>query len=107
MEPYIELSRLVNLERLYKKNLVSIDGIYGSGLRHNDYNANKLKSYYQVNFALARDIDLYKANNINARLSALNILNQKYKIRDGSGIGVESPQYNAGRVFYLTLSKKF
>lgn len=92
---------------LYKKNLVAIDGIYGSGLRHNDYNGNKLKSYYQVNFALARDIDFYKVNNINARLSALNILNQKYKIRDGSGIGVESPQYNAGRVFYLTLSKKF
>ncbi len=82
---------------LWHKNLFSGDIIYGSGLRHGNVNGNKLPSYWQANASFARSFELPKINKIDSRISLLNLLNNKYKIRDGSGIGVGAPQYQNGR----------
>jgi outer membrane receptor protein involved in Fe transport len=40
------------------------------------------------------------------RLDVINLFDDIYQIRSGSGIGVFAPQYGPRRGFYLGLSKK-
>ena len=47
------------------------------------------------------------AGKIDARLSAINVTDRTYELRDGSGIGVGAPQYGPRRGIYLGLSKSF
>jgi len=41
------------------------------------------------------------------RFDAVNVADQIYQIRDGSGIGVFAPQYGPRRGFFAGLSQKF
>jgi outer membrane receptor protein involved in Fe transport len=41
------------------------------------------------------------------RFDCLNILNENYEIRNGSGLGIAAPAYGPRRAFYAGLSVAF
>jgi outer membrane receptor protein involved in Fe transport len=91
----------------------SLDAVFGSGLRRSPDNAiepngEKLPSYTQVNLGLAQDVEGSGVmSGITYRVDILNLFDESYEIRDGTGVGVGAPQFGARRAFYVGLSKSF
>lgn len=83
------------------------DFLYGSGLRKDGVvpNGDHVPGYLQVNFGVSHDFDLGKSGDLTARFDVINLLDKKYEIRDGSGIGVGAPQLGPRRGFFFGLSK--
>jgi outer membrane receptor protein involved in Fe transport len=91
----------------------SFDIIFGSGLRRSpddalEPNGEKLPSYTQVNIGLAQDIETTGAfAGTTVRFDIVNLFDESYEIRDGSGVGVGAPQFGPRRAFYAGISKSF
>jgi hypothetical protein len=94
---------------------VSLDMIYGSGLRADAVSANgdtvpngdHGAPYAQLNAGILHEFKSHgDAKPFTARFTIVNLLDTVYQIRDGSGVGVFAPQYGPRRGFYLGLSKK-
>ncbi|MEO6145925.1 MAG: TonB-dependent receptor, partial [Sulfuriferula sp.] len=85
----------------------SADAIYGSGLRNGFANSGHLPAYTQVNVAVAHTFQTAQLGKLEGRVSILNLFDQSYQIRDGSGIGVGAPQYGPRRAVYFSLDKFF
>ena len=83
------------------------DVLYGSGLRRGFANTEHLPSFVQLNASVARTFKLDGLGKFDVRLSALNLFDRSYQLRDGSGIGVGAPQYAPRRTIYVALSKPF
>ena len=86
---------------------LSADMLYGSGLRNGFANTDHLPSYTQFNAGVARPFDLAMLGSVELRLTAINVFDRIYPLRDGSGIGVGAPQYGPRRGGYIGLTKKF
>jgi len=94
--------------------LFTADLIYGSGLRTGDIqdngvvpNALHTTSYAVVNAGIAHDFKWspdYKPATV--RFDVVNLFDQIYELRTGSGIGEFAPQYGARRGFYVGVSQK-
>lgn len=84
------------------KTNLGFDVLYGSGLRRGEANTLKMPSYSQLNIFAIQNI-----KDFNFRLSVNNVLDKKYALRDGSGIGVKSAQFAMRRSAYLIISKEF
>ena len=97
--------------RIYDTTL-SADLIYGSGLRAGalpDFLPNSLHStpYAVINTGVAHDFQWspdYKP--LTVRFDVVNLFDQIYELRTGTGIGVFAPQYGARRGYYVGLSQK-
>ncbi len=97
--------------RVYDTTLTA-DMIYGSGLRAGDLpdfvpNSLHTTPYAVINAGIAHDFKWssdYKP--LTVRFDIVNLFDQIYELRDGSGIGVFAPQYGARRGYYLGLSQK-
>jgi len=91
----------------------SMDLIFGSGLRRSPDNAvepngEKLPSYTQVNLGIAQDIETTGAfAGTTVRFDIVNLFDDSYEIRDGTGVGVGAPQFGPRRAFYTGISKSF
>ncbi len=86
---------------------LSADMIYGSGLRSGDANIGSVPPYTQFNVGLAREFLLPgDPKPVTVRFDVVNLFDNIYVIRDGSGIGVFAPQFGPRRGFFLGLSKK-
>jgi outer membrane receptor protein involved in Fe transport len=92
----------------------SLDLIFGSGLRRDagngaiEPNGEKLPSYTQVNIGLAQDIETSGAfAGTTVRFDIVNLFDESYEIRDGTGVGVGAPQFGPRRAFYAGVSKSF
>jgi outer membrane receptor protein involved in Fe transport len=83
------------------------DFLYGSGLRADFANSAHLPDYWQINVSANRDVDLPQLGKINVRLALINVTDEVYEIRDGSGIGVGAPQFGPRRGAYLGFTKAF
>lgn len=81
--------------------------IYQSGLRNGFANTGTLPSYTVLNLGATRAFGLAGIGKVEGRVAITNALDRKYKLRDGSGIGVFAPQYGARRGLYAGLSKAF
>ena len=87
---------------------LSADMIYGSGLRDGDANISTVPAYEQFNVGIAREFLLPDdPKPVTVRFDVVNVADQVYFIRDGSGIGVFAPQYGPRRGYFLGVSKKF
>jgi outer membrane receptor protein involved in Fe transport len=93
---------------------LSLDLIFGSGLRRSpqgdvvEPNGEKLPSYTQVNIGIAQDIESQGAlSGTTVRFDIVNLFDESYQIRDGTGVGVGAPQYGPRRAFYAGMSKSF
>jgi len=83
------------------------DVLYGSGLRRGFANTEHLPGYVQVNASVARTFRVDGFGKFDVRVSALNLFDRSYELRDGSGIGVGAPQFAPRRTLYVALSKPF
>jgi outer membrane receptor protein involved in Fe transport len=96
----------------WDNTLVSLDGIYGSGLRQGFANLEHQQPYTQFNFAISRDFSVWpeamwpSAKPLNLRFTVVNVLDTLYQLRSGTGIGEFAPQYGPRRGFFVTLSQK-
>jgi outer membrane receptor protein involved in Fe transport len=91
------------------KTRVSVDMISGSGLRSSGAtpNGSSLPSYEQFNLSLVQKIDTGMWKGIEARLDVINLFDEKYLIRNGSGVGVGAPQYGPRRTILAGLTQRF
>ena len=92
---------------------VTADLIYGSGLRAGDLsdgvapNSLHTTPYAVINTGISHDFKWSPdAKPVTARFDVVNLFDQIYELRDGSGIGVFAPQYGARRGYYAGLSQK-
>ena len=89
---------------------VSGDVIYGSGLRRTPDgaapNSGHLPGYTQVNFSVAHDFEL-PGGPLTVRADLINAFDERYQIRDGSGVGVGAPQYGPRRGIFAGITKAF
>jgi outer membrane receptor protein involved in Fe transport len=86
---------------------LSADAIYGSGLRDGDANISTVPAYTQVNLGIKREFLLPNdPKPMTIRFDVVNLFDNIYEIRDGSGIGVFAPQFGPRRGFFLGISKK-
>ncbi len=85
----------------------SADMLYGSGLRKDGAtpNGDHVPGYVQVNVGASRSFDIGGLKSLTARLDVINLFDEKYEIRDGSGVGVGAPQWGARRGLFFGLSK--
>jgi outer membrane receptor protein involved in Fe transport len=81
-----------------------VNGIWGSGYHFGFANLETQHPYIQVNAAIAHNLWLPKLRDVEGRISVVNLFDHVYLIRQGSGIGVFSPQYGPRRALYFTLT---
>jgi outer membrane receptor protein involved in Fe transport len=80
--------------------LITGDAIWGSGYRRGFANSGELPPILQFDAAVVRSIKLPRLGTVEGRLSVINLFDHSYQIRNGSGIGVFSPQYGPRRAVY-------
>jgi outer membrane receptor protein involved in Fe transport len=99
--------------RIYDTTL-SADMIYGSGLRTGDIEDNNVPPnslhttpYAVINTGIAHDFKWSPDwKPLTVRFDIVNLFDQIYELRTGSGIGEFAPQYGARRGFYVGLSQR-
>ena len=96
---------------------VFADDLYGSGLRQDGDifdaagdavpNGSSVGQYYSLNFGVAERLRLTKKQALTARLDIVNITDNSYPLRTGTGVGVNAAQYGERRGFFGSLSYLF
>jgi hypothetical protein len=94
---------------------VYVDALYGSGLRtdataadgSNIPNGGTVPAYYSVNIGAEQSFKLSKKQLLKARLDVVNLTDNSYELRSGSGVGVNAAQYGARIGFFGSLSYLF
>jgi len=91
----------------WEKFRLSADLLFGSGLRKSVVTPNDshVPGYTQVNLGVSRALDFLGADGLTVRFDVINLFDEKYQIRDGSGVGVGAPQFGPRRGFFVGLSK--
>ena len=93
---------------------LSADFLYGSGLRA-DYhtaiadipNGKALPGYYTFNLSAVQTINTGYIGQTQLRLDVINLLDQKYEIRNGTGVGVGAPQFGLRRTILAGIAQQF
>ena len=84
--------------------------IYGSGLRRDSAdgtpNGDHVPAYTQVNVGASHEFAMPDNLPLTLRFDVVNLFDESYQLRDGSGIGVFAPQYGPRRGYFIGLSKK-
>jgi outer membrane receptor protein involved in Fe transport len=97
---------------------VYMDAIYGSGLRQDGGgdiagtsdpipNGSNVAEYYSINMGVEQDMKLDKTRVLKARLDIVNITDNSYELRSGTGVGVNAPQYGMRRGIFGSLGLAF
>jgi outer membrane receptor protein involved in Fe transport len=90
---------------------VSADLIYGSGLRSTPEgappNSGHLPGYAQVNLGVSHDLDAPRVGQLTLRADVVNLFDNVYQIRNGSGVGVGAPQFGPRRGLFVGVAKPF
>jgi outer membrane receptor protein involved in Fe transport len=88
---------------------VYADILYGSGLRGGFANTHQLQQHYPVNIGYEHvwhpKGDEKRA--VRLRADLVNLFDEKYVIRDGSGIGVGAPQFGERRALFVGVTYAF
>jgi outer membrane receptor protein involved in Fe transport len=99
----------------WNDTLFTADLIYGSGLRIGDLestppvppNSEHATPYAVVNVGVTHDFKWSSdAKPLTVRFDIVNLFDQIYELRTGSGIGEFAPQFGARRGFYLGILQK-
>jgi outer membrane receptor protein involved in Fe transport len=83
--------------------------IYGSGLRQDTDipNGGTVPAYTQVNFSVSRRFENAPGGPVEVSLNLINVFDESYEIRSGSGVGVFAPQFGPRRAVYAGVRKFF
>ena len=96
---------------LWRGTRIGGDLIYGSGLRATGAddapNGVHLPGYAQINLALSHRFENTPGGALELRLDVINVFDEVYKIRDGTGVGVGAPQYGPRRGVFVGVTKSF
>jgi outer membrane receptor protein involved in Fe transport len=87
---------------------LSADLLYGSGLRRDGAtpNGDHVPGYVQVNLGISRPIDVgIMRKPLTLRFDVINAFDEKYEIRDGTGVGVGAPQFGPRRAYFVGISQ--
>lgn len=88
------------------------DALYGTGLRTDGGpipgdlagtpvpNGGNVPQYYTLNMGAEQSFQVGKARSIKARLDVVNVTDNAYELRDGSGVGVNAAQWGARLGFF-------
>ena len=95
--------------------MVYADALYGSGLRTDATdsqgdvipNGGSVPAYYSINVGAEQRFKLTKKKMLKARLDIVNLTDNSYELRDGSGVGVNAAQYGARIGFFGSISYVF
>jgi outer membrane receptor protein involved in Fe transport len=92
------------------KDMAYVDFLYGNGLRRGFANTAKEPEYYPVSIGYQHIFKLDGDTGrqaIKLRFDIVNVFDESYQLRDGSGIGVGAPQFGARRGFFVGLAYDF
>jgi outer membrane receptor protein involved in Fe transport len=94
---------------LWQGTRFSIDVLAGSGLRRNNGSPNggALPSYEQINLGISHKFEIPGTGPVEVRVDLINIFDEVYKIRDGTGVGVGAPQFGPRRTVFAGFKKEF
>ena len=84
--------------------------IFGSGLRAGTDtvpNGAALPNYQQVNLSVVQKVDTGIFKGLELRLDVINLLDLKYQIRNGTGVGVGASQFGPRRAVFAGLTQRF
>ena len=91
--------------------LFSVDLSAASGLRTTlpggPPNGAALPGYQQVNFSIVQPIDTGLYKGLELRFDILNLFDQIYRIRSGTGLGVFAPQFGPRRTILAGVTQRF
>ena len=91
----------------WRANRISLDGIYGSGLREDAPSGvpggQEDKPYTQINLSL--DHQFGGTKGLNVRLDVINLFDSAYTLGGGTGIGINGAQWGPRRSVYVGISK--
>ncbi len=97
--------------RRFGATRVSADLLFGSGLRNTPDgappNSGKLPSYTQVNVAITHEWPRTVLGAVEGRVAIVNLFDETYLLRDGTGVGVGAPQYGMRRTFFAGATVRF
>jgi outer membrane cobalamin receptor len=68
-------------------------------------NGAHLPYYTQVNMGLTHELQLHGSGTLTARFDVINMFDEVYQIRNGTGVGVGASQYGPRRGLFLGLAK--
>jgi hypothetical protein len=89
----------------------AVDLTAASGLRATNPggspNEAALPGYQQVNISIVQPIDTGIYKGLEFRFDVINLLDQVYQIRTGTGLGVFAPQFSPRRTFLAGLTQRF
>jgi outer membrane receptor protein involved in Fe transport len=94
---------------------VYMDALYGSGLRANETtssgetipNGGTVSPYYSINCGAEQSFKLPKKQMLKARLDIVNLTDNSYELRDGSGVGVNAASFGERIGFFGSLTYLF
>jgi outer membrane receptor protein involved in Fe transport len=94
-----------------KDTRIYTDFLYGNGLRSGFANLDKLPAYWTENLGIEHIFRLPSKpiglRELRLRFDCLNLFDQIYEIRDGTGIGIAAPAYGPRRAFYGGITAAF
>ena len=70
-------------------------------------NGRALPGYYVVNLAATENFRKLVLRGVELRFDVLNLLDRRYEIRDGTGVGVGAPQFGLRRSFLAGVTQRF
>jgi hypothetical protein len=93
----------------WKDNDVYLDWVFSSGLRSGFANLLEEPSCYPLNIGYAHTfhVDGGRRNLVKLRFDIVNLFDEVYQIRSGTGVGVAAPQYGQRRTFLVGMSYVF
>ena len=88
---------------------LSADFVVGSGLRADGSvpNGEALPGYYTINTSAVQTLHLPGLKRTQLRLDVINLLDRKYEIRNGTGVGVGAPQFGLRRTILVGIAQRF
>ena len=97
---------------------VYLDLVSGSGLRQDGGgtidaagdpipNGSSVPAYYTFNLGAAQSFNILRNNMLTARIDVVNVTDNIYQLRSGSGVGVNAAQYGERLGFFGSLSMTF
>jgi outer membrane receptor protein involved in Fe transport len=86
-----------------------VDALYGTGLRQSvtEPNDSTVPAYYSVSLGVEEGFKIKNKERLRARLDVVNVTDNVYQLRSGTGVGVNAPQYGMRRGFFGTLTYAF
>jgi len=94
---------------LWRQTRLSMDFLAGSGLRRTVVHPNdsSVRPYQTANVGIQQGFTLPAIGKMSARFDIVNLWDEQYEIRSGTGLGVFAPQFGPRRAFYGGLQKEF